>query len=112
MFQCVLGTILSPSIRIHNRNQNHGLDNAYSRRNLHRPRDQWLPAGRVLIAVSVPSTRPLTFGPEPGTTTSASRHGPRIFAKELAPVAPKRTESGGSHVSKPAIESSDAISSH
>ena len=33
---------------------NHGLDNPDSRRNLHRPGDQRLLAGRVLIAIPVP----------------------------------------------------------
>ena len=36
----------------------HGLDHANTRRNLHRPRDQRLPAGRVLICI-VASLRPV-----------------------------------------------------
>jgi hypothetical protein len=40
----------------------HGLDNPDPRRDLHRPRNQWLPAGRVLIPTHLQDTR--SFVPE------------------------------------------------
>src|SRR6266568_8299995 len=51
-FRRILGSAVSAAIRVI-KEMNYGLDHPDSRRNLYRPGDQRLPAGRVLIAPSL-----------------------------------------------------------